>query len=177
VDSINQLALLKLSDLQWMTRLCRSIVKLQELTPRSKQYLRCTQMIKILERLEAPYQSMVTVVKPGLNGGNQVMRKMVEEASLADQIETQGYHLRPFVTTIDFSKKKTNIGDDADDSSVAPRHEVSNNEQSEEHKLIAQEEWSLGLSCSGLSSKAGANPANSQYILFLQESAAGLPQE
>ena len=49
------MALLKLSDLQWMTRICRSIVKLQELTPRSKQYLACTEMIKILERLEEPY--------------------------------------------------------------------------------------------------------------------------
>ena len=29
------MALLKLSDLQWIVRLCRSIVKMQELTPRS----------------------------------------------------------------------------------------------------------------------------------------------
>ena len=50
-----ELAFLKLSDLQWMTRICRSIVKLQELTPRSKHYLQCTEMIKIIERLEAPY--------------------------------------------------------------------------------------------------------------------------
>ena len=49
------MVMLKLSDLQWMVRLCRSIVKLQELTPRSKQYLACTEMIRIFERLGTPY--------------------------------------------------------------------------------------------------------------------------
>ena len=101
-------------------------------------------MIKIIERLEAPYKSIVTVVKPAAGGdaqsqdnGQQMVRKMVQEASLADQIETQGYHLRLPVTTIDFSKQqssKTSRGASA--LGIGARHEIANNEQSEEHKLI-----------------------------------------
>ena len=79
----------------------------------------------------------MTVVKPPAddpNGESQVVRKMVEEASLADQIETQGYHLRLPVTTIDFSKQKAKKGASALGRGAI--HEVANNEQSEEHKLI-----------------------------------------
>ena len=39
-------------------------------------------------------------------------KKMIQEASLAEQIETQGYHLREAQTTFDFTKKLSNNSDD-----------------------------------------------------------------
>ena len=49
------MTLLKLSDLQWLVRICRSIATLQELTPRSRQYVGCTELITIIENLSRPY--------------------------------------------------------------------------------------------------------------------------
>lgn len=40
-------------------------------------------------------------------------KKMIQEASLAEQIETQGYHLREAQTTFDFTKKLSNNSDEA----------------------------------------------------------------
>ena len=57
------MTLLKLSDLQWLVRICRSIASLQELTPRSRQYIGCTQLIQIIERLSKPYQSVLSAAK------------------------------------------------------------------------------------------------------------------
>jgi len=76
-------------------------------------------MIQIMEQLCSPYQSVAT----GLNSSTNFVRKMVIEASLADQIETYGYHIREPVSTIDFTKRA--------------KHEVANNEQSKELKTAA----------------------------------------
>ena len=102
-----------------------------------------------------------------------MVRKMVEEASLADQIETQGYHLRQPVTTIDFSRKQMKHSA----SARGIRHEVANNEQSEEHKLIRQEDEQSSINRSAISGRPAGNPANSQYILFYNEKRGGLHEE
>lgn len=75
---------------------------------------------------------------------------------MADQVETQGYHLREPVSTIDFSKKKLQ------------RNEVANNEQSEEHKLVKE------IPPSEQAADRKANPANFQYILYVERRLDGL---
>ena len=96
--------MLKLSDLQWLVRLCRSIATLHELTPRSRQYTQCTELARICNQLSAPYQSVVTL-KPDQVGGIPT-KKMIQEASLSEQIETQGYHLREYGLTSSGKKEK-----------------------------------------------------------------------
>lgn len=73
--------MLKLSDLQWLVRICRSIVNLQELTPKSRRHVECSELIRITEKLLLPYQSVLSVRSPD---GLSEARKMVQEASLAD---------------------------------------------------------------------------------------------
>ena len=85
---------------------------------------------------------------------------MIQEASLAEQIETQGYHLREPQTTLDFSKKRNN-------------KEVGNRSNNT-HKLISNS----GINESALSQPEGkSNPANSQYILFVEAQLEGLSRQ
>jgi hypothetical protein len=93
-------------------------------------------LIKIVDQLCKPYQSVLTGVKfvnedadnqdidNQPNQGSQVViKKRVDEASLADQIETNGYHLRKPITNFDFSKKSKNTS-----ILLPPRQDKANNE-------------------------------------------------
>lgn len=145
-------------------RICRSIVNLQELTPKSRRYVECSELIKITQKLLQPYQSVLSVTSPD---GLTTARKMVQEASLADQIETQGYYLREALTTLDFSAKSNN---NKDHGFNGPKS-----------RLIGGSGQSTASACSSLAAskvdQKSLNSANSQFIIFLEaQQLVGLSQ-
>jgi hypothetical protein len=83
---------------------------------------------------------------------------MVQEASLAEQIETKGYHLREAQTTLDFSKKQNAVVGQG------------NNGQ----KLIKSSGTNEPAHCHP---EGKSNPANSQYILFVEAQLDGLSRQ
>ena len=92
-----------------------------------------------------------------------MVKKMIQEESLAEQIETQGYHLREANTTLDFTQKAAQVF-----------RENTLEASLDKNRLLTVQSGRSG-SKTGRSA-SGPNPANGQYILFLEEKLDALSQ-